>query len=268
MRRLREFFAKWLVARDSPNQSPDSRQPNLAILRRDRSRRDHRRYRKYDFKRRELAREFVFLKRIRYLRAISISETTFTAIDFESAGTARGRTDAPVQIGLGTWKVAGGISDPYVSFLHCDQEITWAAQKVHGITTDDLTDAPSLLSLWPVLKKRLGAGPVVAHGHGTEKRFLRTFPGHRFGPWIDTLQLARAAWPEEPSHSLGDLCSARGISDFSDHAPDRAWHDALYDALASLALLKQLVQEFELAERPLDLLLKPDTSTWHRLRHS
>ncbi|MDB4430165.1 hypothetical protein N9283_05115 [Akkermansiaceae bacterium] len=73
--------------------------------------------------------------RFGYFLGITISETTFTAIDFESAGTAKGRTDAPVQIGLGTWSVADDISEPFVSFLHCDQAITWAAQKVHGDTS-------------------------------------------------------------------------------------------------------------------------------------
>jgi DNA polymerase-3 subunit epsilon len=52
------------------------------------------------------------------------------------------------------------------------------------------------------------------------------------------------------------------------YAPDRNWHDALYDALASLALLDHLVNYFQLAEAPVEFLLKPDTSTWHRLRHS
>lgn len=198
---------------------------------------------------------------------IKISEAIFTAIDFESAGTAKGRTDAPVQIGLGTWTATDDIHAPFVSFLQCEQDITWAAQKVHGITTDDLREAPSLLSLWPTLKSNLGRGPIVAHGHGTEKRFLRTFPGHRFGPWIDTLQLARAAWPTEKSHSLGDLCTSLGLVNFAEHAPDRNWHDALYDALASLALLKHLVSEFNLADSPVEVLLKPDTSTWHRSRH-
>lgn len=192
----------------------------------------------------------------------------FTAIDFESAGTARGRTDAPVQVGLGSWTLDRGIHDPFVSFLQCEHEITWAAQKVHGITTDDLLDAPSLLSLWPTLKRQLSRGPVVAHGHGTEKRFLRTFPGHAFGPWIDTLQLARAAWPEEKSHSLGDLCAALGLTSFGARAPGKTWHDALYDALASLALLAHLVGQFDLADRPVEILLKPDTSVWHRSRHS
>ncbi|MEJ6578379.1 MAG: 3'-5' exonuclease [Akkermansiaceae bacterium] len=205
---------------------------------------------------------------IGYSNAIKISESIFTAIDFESAGTAKGRTDAPVQIGLGSWTLELDIHEPIVSFLQCDQDITWSARKVHGITTDDLLEAPSLLSLWPTLKKQLGRGPIVAHGHGTEKRFLRAFPGHRFGPWIDTLQLARAAWPDQPSHSLGDLCTSLGLHGFSDHAPDRNWHDALYDALASLALLKHLVSEFNLADQPVAVLLKPDTTTWHRLRHS
>jgi len=205
---------------------------------------------------------------IRYLPAIKICESIFTAIDFESAGTAKGRTDAPVQIGLGSWSLEQDIHEPIVSFLQCHQDITWSARKIHGITTDDLLDAPSLLSLWPTLKKQLGRGPIVAHGHGTEKRFLRAFPGHRFGPWIDTLQLARAAWPDLPSHSLGNLCNSLNLAAFSNHAPDRGWHDALYDALASLALLKHLVSEFNLADQPVAILLKPDTSTWHRLRHS
>ena len=173
-----------------------------------------------------------------------------------------------MQIGLGGWSLTEGIHDPFVSFLQCDQDITWAARKVHGITTDDLAEAPSLLSLWPTLKLTLGRGPVVAHGHGTEKRFLRAFPGHPFGRWIDTLQLSRAAWPDLPSHSLGDLCKSLGLDSFAEHAPGRNWHDALYDALASLALLDHLINYFQLAEAPVEFLLKPDTSTWHRLRHS
>jgi len=171
-------------------------------------------------------------------------------------------------VGLGSWSVSQGIHNPYVSFLHCDQEITWSAQKVHGITTEDLAGASSLLSLWPTLKSALGQGPVVAHGHGTEKRFLRAFPGHPFGPWVDTLQLARAAWPDLPSHSLGDLCKSLGLDSFVSQAPGKSWHDALYDALASLALLAHLIDEFQLADAPVEFLLKPDTSTWHRLRHS
>ena len=37
-----------------------------------------------------------------------ISEHTFAAIDFESAGAERGKTDVPVQIGMATWSLPAG----------------------------------------------------------------------------------------------------------------------------------------------------------------
>ena len=108
---------------------------------------------------------------------------------------------------------------------------------------------------------------MVAHGKGTEKRFLRAFPGHGFGPWVDTLLLARAAWPELPEHSLSALCDARGLSDsVQSMLPGRRWHDALYDAVASLVLLEDVVRSFGLSDKPLDWLLQPDTAAWHARR--
>ena len=174
-----------------------------------------------------------------------IRDTCFAAVDFESAGAARGRTDVPVQLGLATWSHAGGHDRPFVSFLRTDQAITWQAHKVHGIRPADLTGAPSLVELWPEVKTRLAGAAVVAHGQGTERRFLRAFPGHGFGPWIDTLLLARAAWPDRPDHSLGNLCAAFSLTaEIALLVPDRAWHDALFDAVASLVLLRHLIASF------------------------
>lgn len=196
-----------------------------------------------------------------------ISDSTFAAIDFESAGTATGQTDVPIQIGIALWSPAGGYGETFRSFLHTDRPVTWAAQKVHGISTDDLQDAPTLLSLWPEIRRLLGGHVVVAHGQGTEKRFLRTFPGHPFAPWVDTLLLSRAAWPDTRGHSLGDLCRGLGLEDtVRAHAPDGQWHDALYDALGSLALLEQVIGEQGWEEQPLDLLLNPDLRAYHRNR--
>ena len=198
-----------------------------------------------------------------------ISDTTFTAIDFESAGTAPGKTDAPVQIGTCTWNTAEGVSDTWISYIHTIQDITWSAQKVHGITHEDLRDAPKLMLLWPKIKRRLKGRAVVAHGHGTEKRFLHAFPGHGFGPWIDTLQLSRSAWPELPSHSLGDLCIALGLEDkVTTIVPKKTWHDALYDAVASIILLEKIIEDFALTDEPISHLENPDTRIWHKLRGS
>ncbi len=196
-----------------------------------------------------------------------IRHCRFTAIDFESAGAARGMTDSPVQVGLASWSAESGHGDPFVSYLSTDQPVHWSARKVHGIGPEHLADAPSLLSLWPDLKRRLSGAVVVAHGKGTEKRFLRAFPGHGFGPWIDTLLLARAAWPELPDHSLGALCQQRKLTR-QIHAivPGKSWHDALFDAAASLVLLEDLVQSLALADHPVECILLPDTSAWHRMK--
>lgn len=196
-----------------------------------------------------------------------IRHCRFTAIDFESAGAARGSTDTPVQIGLASWSVADGHHAAFTSYLWTDQPIQWSARKVHGIGPEHLGGAPTLLSLWPELKQRLAGAVVVAHARGTEKRFLRAFPGHGFGPWVDTLQIARAAWPEAPGHSLGALCDALGLSpEIHAAVPGKSWHDALFDSAASLMVLERFITDHQLADQPVERLLAPDTSSWHQLR--
>jgi DNA polymerase-3 subunit epsilon len=198
-----------------------------------------------------------------------IRHCRFTAIDFESAGATRGKTDSPVQVGLASWSATTGHIEPFVSYLHTDQPILWSAQKIHGISRLDLSDAPPLLTLWPELKSRLAGAIVVAHGKGTEKRFLRAFPGHGFNPWIDTLLLARAAWPELADHSLGALCHAHDLTaTIGALVAMRSWHDALFDAVASLVLLAHLIDSHALMDQPLASLLNPDTSAWHARRRS
>ena len=198
-----------------------------------------------------------------------IRHCRFTAIDFESAGAARGMTDSPVQVGLATWSAAAGHVDSFVSYLFTEQPVQWSARKIHGIGPADLAGAPALVTLWPEMKRRLSGAVVVAHGKGTEKRFLRAFPGHGFGPWIDTLLLARAAWPDLADHSLGALCECHGLTPaIRAIVPGRSWHDALFDATASLVLLAHLIGALALADQPLACLLQPDTTAWHKLKRS
>ena len=198
-----------------------------------------------------------------------VRQCRFTAIDFESAGATRGKTDSPVQVGLAGWSEETGHGSSFMSYLFTDQPILWSAKKVHGIGHEQLADAPTLLSLWPEFKTRLAGAVVVAHGKGTEKRFLRAFPGHGFGPWIDTLWLARAAWPEQPDHSLGALCVSQNLTvAIQKIVPAKSWHDALFDAVASLVLLERIVQLHSLADAPIESLLHPDASIWQKSRRA
>lgn len=178
-------------------------------------------------------------------------------------------TDSPVQVGLAMWSAETGHGDTFVSYLSTDQPVQWSARKIHGIGPEQLADAPSLLSLWPEFKQRLAGAVVVAHGKGTEKRFMRAFPGHGFGPWIDTLLLARAAWPDLTDHSLGALCDSRDLTErVKSIVPEKSWHDALFDAVASLVLLEHLIETLALEDHPVEHLARPDTSAWHRMRRS
>lgn len=201
-----------------------------------------------------------------------IREAAFAAIDFESAGVTRGSTDAPVQIGLALlereeteWKLRPEWS--FRSFLHSDQKIVWSAQKVHGIRTEDLADAPRLLSLWPRLNATLRHRVVVAHGAGTEKRFLRAFPMHGFAPWVDTLKVAQAAFPGEKDHSLESLSNMLGVvAETKEHCPNSTFHDALFDAVATLLVLREILTRANLNDAPILDLLVPERSAYFAQR--
>lgn len=187
----------------------------------------------------------------------SIREISFAALDFESAGERANEAGVPIQIGIAV--MVGLILDPglfYRSYLKAERPVTWSAQQIHGITSEDLQHAPEFRSLWPELKQRLGGQWIVAHGSGTEKRFLRTFPLHGFGPWVDTLTLSRKILPGRPSYALSDLVKDLSLTnEASSLLPDFRSHEALSDALASLLLLRKLIELTGIHDHPGEVLI-------------
>jgi DNA polymerase-3 subunit epsilon len=187
-----------------------------------------------------------------------IRDTTFAALDFESAGAAPGLTDCPVQAGIAA--MSGTIIAPdkfFRTYIDPGRPVTWAAQRVHGISAASLTNAPDLASLWPEFRGRLAGHVIVAHGSGTEKRFLRAFPFHGFSPWLDTVHLARRAWPGLGDYSLESLATTLGFrQELDDLCPGLTFHDALYDAAGSLLLLRSLITGASLADLTLDALFR------------
>lgn len=181
----------------------------------------------------------------------ALEDLSWAAIDFESAGTAPGETDYPVQIGIvRVEKLFSETPRLFTSYIACNRPVRWSAARVHGITTDTLKGAPTYASLWPQIRELLRGAVVLGHNPATEKRFLRSFPGHGFGPWVDTLALARQAAPDLPDHALATVCDALGISStvtaLVNDAPHARWHDALYDAAGSLQLLRTLVTALQM----------------------
>ena len=176
----------------------------------------------------------------------------FSAIDFETTGAVPGFPNEPWQVGVVS--VAENIAHCASGIQHCSFESLlrvapdrpfnkWAPGR-HAKIRAELAEAPALADLWPELAPRL-AGPVVAHNAGTERTLLRTAaPLHVPGPWIDTLALARKAWPAAPSHALEDLVPALGLLPrLQALLPGREPHDALYDAAACALLLLHVLAQ-------------------------
>ena len=176
---------------------------------------------------------------------MDLKNLEFASIDFESTGHREGIGDEPIQVGIAVMK---GFEIDKSSFFRSyikpsnDLQITSRSQSVHRIKNEQLQKSPVLFELWPKINELLSKRVVVAHGAGTEKRFLRSFPMHGFDIWIDTLQLAKKVLPESTDYSLGALIHDIGANeDLKTICPELDWHDALFDAVASLFLLKELL---------------------------
>lgn len=195
---------------------------------------------------------------------MKVGAVPFAAIDFESAGTGPGLTDEPVQIAVVQWHEGRAITT-LNSHLKPTRPVTWAAREVHGISEDLLQTAPRLIDLWPQVKEALQGHWVVAHNAATEKRFLRVFPFHGFGPWVDTLPLVRAVYPTLASHALGDAILALGL-ETQVACEGFRWHDAASDARATIVLLRHLIDVAGIADEPAEILTKPDLSGYFNAR--
>ncbi len=194
--------------------------------------------------------------------------TRFAAVDFESTGAAAGRVEEPLQIGLAVMQGTEILpQESYVSLLRTNGPATPAARRVHGIEDGQRGDSPTLPEIWTEVRHRLGGAVVVAHGAATERRFLRALPLHGFGPWLDTLPLARALLPDLPDHSLSRVLGELRLADaVRSLCPERDWHDALFDAVACLVFLREVLRGAGLEHEPVGRLLQPLTGAYHRGR--
>ncbi len=179
-----------------------------------------------------------------------IEDAEITVLDYESTGSMRGFDNEPWQIGLVSLKGGKVVADSmFESLLKVDANRPFNphAPGRHALLREQIATAPAPHELWPRIMTRLTTHPLCAHNVATEKKFIRLMaPMHRFGIWIDTLRIARRVWPGCPSYALEDLIAMLDLKPRIDAlCPDRAAHDALYDAVASAALLEHLMEKPE-----------------------
>ncbi len=113
------------------------------------------------------------------------------------------------------------------------------ATSVHGITDDDLRDAPTFADLVPALVACLQGRIVVAHNLPFDVAFLgaeldRVGADPLRGTGLCTLAFARSVLPDPGGYSLAACCAAVGV----DH---HEAHRALADARVTADLLAAMI---------------------------
>lgn len=174
-------------------------------------------------------------------------EAAVVAVDFETTGSVKGYEVEPWQVG---WiEVRAGQPRPESSFSSLlrvgARPFNPAAPGRHAVLRAEIAAAPPPGELWPAMERGLVGRPLAAHAAGTERKFLlRIAPLTRWGPWIDTLPLARQAFPGLRRYGLEDVLDALGLTaEVHRLCPGRGPHDALWDAAGCAVLLAHLLEQ-------------------------
>lgn len=190
----------------------------------------------------------------------------FAAIDFETTGSVAGYPVEPWQVGV----VLMQPDAPPVfweSLLRVGpRPFHPQAPGRHAKIREQLAAAPTLEECLMDLRSLCQQHPLLAHNIATEKKCLRDqLPMEKWGPWLDSLKLSRAAWPDLPSHKLEDVLTRLQLMEaVRKMFPGREAHDALFDAYGSAVLLTHLLAQPGWKDASLKLLRHPDLSQFYR----
>ncbi|GAA4715028.1 exodeoxyribonuclease X [Promicromonospora umidemergens] len=118
--------------------------------------------------------------------------------------------------------------------------ISWQAHKIHGISNDDVADAPAVGEVAGEIRAVLGSAIPVGHGVHVDVDVLRrSLPGWEVPVALDTLKLARRAF-DLPSYGLSALVEHRHLADGL--PPGMRAHRADYDATVTARLFVQMAR--------------------------
>ncbi|MER7009916.1 3'-5' exonuclease [Saccharopolyspora sp. NPDC000359] len=163
----------------------------------------------------------------------------FAVIDVEGNGQR-----PPDLVELGVVPVEAGTVGETVSWLVRPIEpITGFARRIHGISNDDVADKPAFDEIGDVVGKALGDAVPVGHNVRIDLDVM----GRKMPQWspavaIDTLRMARKAWPDQKTHKLTALVEHFGLDKEmpSGLRPHRVDFDVLVTAKLFLKLIEDL----------------------------
>ncbi|WP_439360533.1 exonuclease domain-containing protein [Bradyrhizobium sp. DASA03007] len=179
----------------------------------------------------------------------------FIALDVE---TANADLASICSIGLAHFR-AGELFKTLTILVDPEDHFDPTNISIHGIAPEDVAGRPNMARVFPVIASSLSDVLVVHHSHFDKTALARAALKYGTGPlpcmWLDTLRVARRAWPDL-SLDGGGYGLARLANEF---AIDFEHHDAAEDAKAAGYLMLRamqdtgldLVQWIDRVERPI-----------------
>lgn len=169
-----------------------------------------------------------------------MKEQRFVVIDLETTGNAPKKGDKIIQIAAVVIE-QGKIVDRYMSFVNPMQKIPSFIEQLTGITNEMVEDAPPFQEIAKDIRSLLTDSFFVAHNVYFDLSFLQEELkncGYQFsGPILDTVELARVAFPTETSYKLSDLSDEFNMLHENPHRADS-------DAEATALLLLRIFAKF------------------------
>ncbi len=168
----------------------------------------------------------------------------FAVLDFETTGLLDRKHNRVVEVAVLRFRPGVGVVDSFETIVNPKRDL--GPTHIHGITGDDVEDAPLFEDIIGALGRILGGSVLVAHNASFDLAFLED-EFYRAGislppiASICTMRLPRRVGLASEGRSLAAYCSAYGIP-----YDDDAAHGAMHDAKAALGLFEYC---FELAEQ-------------------
>jgi len=156
----------------------------------------------------------------------------FTVLDVETTGLSP-RTDRVLEMALVRLDASGAVVDEWATRFNPEGPV--GATHIHGITQDDVVDAPLFRDVSNAIAARLRNSVVVAHNARFDLGFLRAEYERSgwdlpFLPAYCTLEASDHYLPNLERRRLSDCCAAAGVR-------LEGAHSALGDARATAGLM-------------------------------
>jgi DNA polymerase-3 subunit epsilon len=157
--------------------------------------------------------------------ALDTGEPDFVVIDVE---TSCSRVSSICQIGIVGFR-GGAVTFEYETLLDPRDHFSSFNTRIHGITADHVAGEPCFAEVHSVVDGHLTGRTTVAHSYfdkGAISAACRVHSRQDIATtWLDSVRVAKRAWPDLSSHRLNVLSRHLGIA--------HRHHDALSDARAA-----------------------------------